>query len=85
MQAATEVEDTIKRIASHKGVEGILICNADGVALKSTLSRELTASYAGLFVQLIVKARGTVRTIDADVSLSCYWIYVGWGCLAQRQ
>ncbi len=65
--AATEVEDTIKRIASHKGVQGILICNADGVALKSTLSRDLTTKYAGLFVQLIVKARGVVRSIDAEV------------------
>jgi dynein light chain roadblock-type len=26
-QAALEVENTIKRIASHKGVEGILIAN----------------------------------------------------------
>lgn len=37
--------------------------------MKSTLSRELTQRYAGLFVQLIVKARGTVRTIDTEVSV----------------
>jgi dynein light chain roadblock-type len=69
--SATEVEDIIKRIASHKGVEGILICNNDGVALKSTLTRELSSQYAGLFVQLIVKARGVVRTIDAEVCGVC--------------
>ncbi len=69
--SATEVEDIIKRIASHKGVEGILICNNDGVALKSTLTRELSSQYAGLFVQLIVKARGVVRTIDAEVCAGC--------------
>ncbi len=49
------------------GVEGILICNYDGVALKSTMSKELTAKYAGLFAQLCVKTRSVVRTIDADV------------------
>jgi len=64
-----EVEDTIKRIASHKGVEGIIICNYDGVALKSTLAPALTAKYAGLLSQLVVKARGVVRTIDAEVSV----------------
>jgi dynein light chain roadblock-type len=64
-----EIEDTIKRIASHKGVEGILIFNYEGVALKSTMSRELTTQYAGLFVQLILKARGVVRSIDAENDL----------------
>ena len=78
LSQAAEVEETIKRIASHKGapqadasqppllcntlalvtaccplmllagVEGILICNYDGVALKSTLGKELTAKYAGV-------------------------------------
>ena len=69
LRAQAEIEDTIKRIASHKGVEGILIFNYEGVALKSTMSRELTTQYAGLFVQLILKARGVVRSIDAENDL----------------
>ena len=64
------MEDIITRIGSHKGVEGILICNYDGVALKSTLSRELTAKYASHYSQLALKARGTVRTIDPEVRAS---------------
>ena len=64
-----DVEDTIKRISSHKGVEGIVIFNYEGIALKSTMSRELTVKYAGLFVQLIVKARSVVRTVDAENDL----------------
>ena len=67
--AAIEVEETIRRIASHKGVEGIIISNFEGVALKSTLSRELTAQYAGLMSQLVTKARSVVRTIDAEDDL----------------
>lgn len=59
----------MKRICSHKGVEGIVICNYEGVALKSTLSKELTIKYAGLMAQLVVKSRGIVRTIDAEDDL----------------
>jgi Roadblock/LC7 domain len=65
---AAEVEDTIKRIASHKGVEGIIICNYEGVALKSTLNPQATAKHAGLLSQLVTKARSVIRTLDAEVS-----------------
>ena len=43
---AAEVEETLKRIQSHRGVEGILVINNDGVALKSTMSAELTSKYS---------------------------------------
>lgn len=33
--AAAEIEETILRIASHRGIEGIIICNNDGVVLRS--------------------------------------------------
>ena len=65
--AAETVEETIKRICTHKGVEGVLISNYEGVALKSTLSAALTTKYAGLMAQLVVKARSVIRTIDAEV------------------
>lgn len=66
---AAEVEETIKRISSHKGVQGILVANFEGVALKSTLPPALAAQYAGLFSTLVAKARSTVRAIDADNDL----------------
>ena len=64
---AAEVEEIIKRIASHKGVEGIVICNYEGAALKSTLSKESTAKYALQYSQLALRSRGTVRTVDPEV------------------
>jgi dynein light chain roadblock-type len=67
--AAIEVEETIRRIASHKGVEGIVVCNFEGVSLKSTLSKELSTQYAGLMAQLVTKGRSVVRTIDSDDDL----------------
>jgi hypothetical protein len=65
--ASAEVEETIRRLSSHKGVEGIVISTYEGVALRSTLSAELTTRYAGLMTQLVLRARGAVRTIDAEV------------------
>ena len=64
---AAEVEDIIARIASHKGVEGIIVCTYEGVPLRSTMSRETSVQYAGLYAGLASKCRGTVRTIDSEV------------------
>lgn len=75
--AALEVEETIRRLSSHKGVEGIVISSYEGVALKSTLSKDLTTKYAGLMSQLVVKARGVVRTIDAEVRLWLFKTFFG--------
>ena len=73
--ASAEVEETIRRLSSHKGVEGIVISTYEGVALKSTLSAELTTRYAGLMSQLVLKARGAVRTIDAEVrARGSHWL-----------
>ncbi len=72
MSSASEsVEETIKRICTHKGVEGVLISTYEGIALKSTLSVALTTKYAGLMAQLVVKAKSVIRTIDAEVRSIC--------------
>jgi hypothetical protein len=40
-RAQSEVEETLKRISSHKGVHGILIVNVEGVPIRSTLDPAL--------------------------------------------
>ncbi|CAM9278907.1 unnamed protein product [Phaeothamnion confervicola] len=67
---SSEVEETLKRIQSHKGVEGVLILNSDGVPIRSNLSAEETDTYAALVGQLSFKANGIVRTLDESDSLS---------------
>ncbi len=64
MSSISEVEETLSRIQSHKGVRGVLIINSEGVAIRSTFSAPQTASYAGLLSQLVLKARSVCRTID---------------------
>lgn len=36
---ATEVEETLKRIQSHRGVKGVLIVNTEGQPIRSNLSQ----------------------------------------------
>ncbi|KAJ0023952.1 hypothetical protein NQD34_003851, partial [Periophthalmus magnuspinnatus] len=65
-----EVEETLKRIQSQKGVQGIVIVNSEGIPIKSTLDNSSTVQYAGLIHQLVLKARSTVRDIDPQNDLT---------------
>ena len=67
---STEIEETIKRIQSHKGVKGVLIMNSDGIPIRSNLSTEDTEVYAALISQLSIKATSIVRTLDDSDELS---------------
>jgi hypothetical protein len=44
--ATTEIEETLRRIASHAGVEGVIICSRDGVVLRSEAGRARRAVVA---------------------------------------
>ncbi|XP_076863640.1 dynein light chain roadblock-type 1 [Brachyhypopomus gauderio] len=65
-----EVEETLKRIQSQKGVQGIIVVNAEGIPIKTTLDNSSTVQYAGLVHQLVLKARSTVRDIDPQNDLT---------------
>ena len=67
---SSEVEETLKRINSHKGVKGVLIMNNDGIPIRSNLSAEDTESYAALVSQLAIKAHHVVRTLDEGDELA---------------
>ncbi|CAF1197324.1 unnamed protein product [Rotaria sp. Silwood1] len=59
-----EVDDTLKRIQEHKGVQGYLIINNEGIPIRSSLDTSLTQQYAALIKSLSDKARSTIREID---------------------
>ncbi|XP_077108082.1 dynein light chain roadblock-type 1 isoform X1 [Ranitomeya variabilis] len=65
-----DVEETLKRIQSQKGVQGIIIVNSEGIPIKSTMDNATTAQYAGLMHQLVMKARSSVRDIDPQNDLT---------------
>jgi dynein light chain roadblock-type len=63
------VEETFKRLQSHRGVLGVLVLNADGIAIRSTMDSDATVQHAALASQFTVKARGVVKQLDADNEL----------------
>ncbi|KAF6197680.1 hypothetical protein GE061_008646 [Apolygus lucorum] len=67
---ASEVDDTLKRIQSHKGVVGIIVINSDGVPIKSTLDNTTTVQYAALMTQLCDKSRSAIRDLDPTNDLT---------------
>merc|ERR1711865_265421 len=67
----SEVEETLKRISSHKGVIGTVIINNEGVPIRSNLERsEQTAQYASQITDLTRKARSVVRDLDPQNDLT---------------
>ena len=66
MSDVAAVEETVKRLSSHKGVVGIVIVNGDGVPIRTTLDQELAVQYAALVSQLTLKVRHMVRELAED-------------------
>ena len=67
---SSEVEETLKRIQSHKGVTGVVIVNNAGIPIRSTLDSAETQQYATLLAQLTTKSRSTVRDLDPGDDLT---------------
>mmetsp|Transcript_3032 Transcript_3032/g.2688 ORF Transcript_3032/g.2688 Transcript_3032/m.2688 type:complete len:99 (+) Transcript_3032:142-438(+) len=67
---SSEVEETLKRIQSHKGVKGVLIINNDGLPIRSSMTPEDTETYSALVSQLTIKASSVVRTLDDNDDLA---------------
>jgi dynein light chain roadblock-type len=69
---SSEVEETLKRIQSHRGVKGVLILNQEGIPIRSNLNQEDTDTYAALISQLNFKVMSVVMMIWANASRLAY-------------
>ncbi|KAM4640250.1 dynein light chain roadblock-type 2 [Amazona ochrocephala] len=65
-----EVEESLKRIQSHRGVIATIVMNAEGIPVRTTLDNSTAVQYAALLQKLIMKARSTVRDIDPQNDLT---------------
>jgi len=67
---ASEAEQAIKRIQSHKGVKRVFVINARGQTIRSSLNdAEEERRYAGLISELTKKTQSMVRELDPENSL----------------
>ncbi|KAM3610136.1 uncharacterized protein V6R79_025959 [Siganus canaliculatus] len=64
-----QVQETMKRIESQQGVIGTLIVNPEGIPIRTSLDNLTSLQYAGLFRDLTILARSTVRDIDPQNDL----------------
>lgn len=68
--ARSEIEETLTRIKSHKGVEGILIMNKlTGVIIKTTLTEEQSKTHAAFLSSLSEKCDLMIPTLEEDDEL----------------
>jgi len=70
-----ELEDTVKRIASHKGVEGVIVMDRRGAVLKSTLSDDQTRTHAGVLADLTARAAQIVGLLNPEDELTYLRMY----------
>ncbi|KAG8344587.1 putative dynein light chain 2B, cytoplasmic [Trypanosoma vivax] len=67
-----DIEELLKQIRNHPGVQGIIIVNTDGIPIRHTFqehSRLLAVQYSALFQSLAMKARNAVLDIDSNNDL----------------
>ena len=58
------VDDIIKRISTYSDVLGLIVMNNEGILIKSTLDRSLTAQYVPHMNQLIEATKTCVAELD---------------------
>merc|ERR1712189_7888 len=68
--SVAESEQILDRIQNHKGVSGIIIVNAEGVPIRSSMDNGTTQQYISMSKSLTKMARGLVRDIDPVNDLS---------------
>lgn len=66
---ASELDETIKRISSKKGVEGVIIINSDGIPIRTSLDEEQATIYAGICSHLVMKGKSLITGIDPSDEL----------------
>ncbi|CAD7674933.1 unnamed protein product [Nyctereutes procyonoides] len=50
-----EVQETLKRLQSQKGIQGIIVMNTEGIPIKSTMDNPTTTQYAKPHAQLHIE------------------------------
>lgn len=65
--AENNVEELVKQVTGHTGVQGFIIVNHEGIAIRSSFAdsdRAIAVQYAGLMQQLAQKARNAIRELE---------------------
>jgi len=64
MSQASDSEKILDRIQNQRGVNGLIVVNADGVPIRSSMDNGTTQQYISLSKTLAKLARSVVRDVD---------------------
>ena len=65
---SSEVEETVKRIVAHKGVQSVVIVDKEGIPIRTfpaTMEHTMAVAHAALLVPLITKVRAAALLLLA--------------------
>lgn len=65
MISRKQFEETIQKLSSFPGVQGVIIANNEGLPIASTLSPDETETHAALITALVGKAKVTAREMNS--------------------
>jgi len=67
-----DVEDTLERIRTHKGVEGVIVATKDGVPVRGSkgLDDALLHQYSQQVSLLLTQTRAIIKDLDSGDDLS---------------
>ena len=63
------MDEVLKRLSSHKGVEGSVIVNYDGVPIRTSFDHDTTNQYANMATLFTEKTVSTVKDLDQKDSV----------------
>jgi len=68
--ATSEIEETMKRLTKHKGVQSVIIYNTDGIVIRSTnnLTHYETCTHVATLDPLIHKVKQLVNRLGDEFS-----------------
>ena len=67
MSAENNIEELIKQVTGHQGVQGFIIVNQEGIPIRHSFtdaSRLLAIQYAALLQQLAQKAKNAIHELE---------------------
>ena len=63
---SSEIEETCKRLMSHKGVANVIIYNSEGIVVRTAppLEQKEAVQYPGLLTPLVTKTNDMIKALD---------------------
>ncbi len=68
-----EIEETMKRLVAHKGVQMAVIVNSDGIPIRTspaTMEHTVAVTFPAVLLPVVQKARQMIKALDSTNDFS---------------